>query len=294
MSQLEVKEIPRGKGAEGRVHDRIHDEESARLAPPTVIKIFRRFAYLWQTIRADYFRKCIRSILENDFLIPDIQVHENKRVKIGNTYKSVKVALEAPLDRHIDEKQLTYEDLTDPMEGPQLLRELIRYVHAADKARETDEIGYDPVGGEFMVDAIKGLFQRIILTLASVLPESIEETIDDRIPGIQGKVRNISKEYTEKGPALKITDIGCHDFSGRGKFKFITGPVHELSFGGLIQLIKGCNEELPEEVRIPASEIDNLPYAKSFATKYPAKILWAIMEPLFKRHKERTRQVVAD
>ena len=278
----------KGKGAEHEVRERGHSPDSVRLHE-SVLKIKRQGAALWKTETEEFTRHCIASLVKNGFRVPKIEVHSNPivREKKGKR-KRIKYLLEEPAIKNIDEKVLSYEDLIDPQHGPHLLKELLRYVRAADKARKEDKVGYDPLAGAIMVDALKGIFQRAALLTAKILPKKASKFIENRIHGIQAKVRNILIEEVDGVPELLCNDVGMHDFSERGKFKFLTAPTHYLAFGGLIQLIRGCNEELPKEVRIPSAEIDSLPYAQNFCTRFPAKLLWNILAPLFKRHKNKS------
>ena len=280
------KEI--GKGAEHRVFRRGHTADSQR-HHNSVIKAPITGAALWKTESEEFVRKCIASLVNHGFRVPNIQVHSKPviRKKKGERER-LDYVLEEPRIHDIDEKVLAYDQLTDPDHGPHLLRELLRYMRAADDARQREKLGYDPLGAGILIDACKGIFQRAALLISKVLPEKAAHLIENRIQGIRLKVRNILVEDVNGQPELLCNDVGMHDFSEAGRFKFISLPVHYLAFASLVQIVRFCNGQLPEDRRLSAEELNDPPYTDSPFSNIPAKILARILGPLFERHQEMT------
>jgi len=280
-----------GNGSENSCHERLNSD---RLAPPSVIKIPNWFGRVWQTLTRAYLERCLNSLQRNNIRAVDIKIHEDKIIKdpIKGTRKKVKLSLETPLIPDFENKKITYGDLTDPETGPEILKQLVNYMHAANDAREKERIGYDPLGGELLKDILKGIPQISLLILSYPWPNFIKNWLHKRISGVQGQIRNLIYDQDQ----IVCIDIGMHDFSKKyldgysGKFQEFTKILHFTAFSAMRLLISTANQKLPPEKQIPREEIDQLPYQDKWFFNLISKLTWKFMHPLFEHYEKNQTQ----
>ncbi len=239
--------------------------------------------------------KCLEMIDAAGIKRVQIKIHENVTlIHPDGTQTQAPIAFETPFIEGIEDLRIKYKDIFNPETGPQTIRELAEIVRIADKLFHDKENprGLDPYGGEILTDVLKGLAPGLILKLSESMPQVIGTAIRSRVKGVEGQIRNFIRQSPEE--ELMLIDPGMHDFSEKGKYTWITKPIHHhLMFASLIEMLKCANRQMPEDRQIPQEELENLPFNGSEIHRRIAKAMMALMFPVFERfdeHKAEKRE----
>lgn len=272
-----------GSGAENTCYFRSSSNgDSPNRDNPTVVKTYNRLGKIWQNQGPTYIERCLAVFADQDIPIINIEIHDNPvLVMQDGSRKQVRTAIETPFLEDVPEKTLQYRDLTDPKIGPEMLRFICEFLHKTNEVYHEEKLGLDPCGGGILVDVFKSAVQTATLNAAKLTPRPLRERIEDRIKGVKGQIRNLIRMDGE----IMLIDSGMHNLSPEGKFKFVTSLLHHLSTGGLIEIIRHANAQLPKEVQIPEEEIDALPFNGTETHRRIGLGLAKLMIPMFERYE---------
>lgn len=244
--------------------------------PDNVIGIPNWFGRIWQTQGAEFLRSCQRAYRENGLNTHPARILEDITIDRNRTRKHVETAIETTFLPEIETDTVKFHDFIDP----EMIRQFMEIVRAADKIYHRYKLGLDPYGGKLMPEVVICAIQRLTLLLANIIPiPALQNYIRSKIKGIPGQTYNIIKQNGH----LVFTDVGMHDFSKTGKFKPVTLDIHYIMFASLIEILRTANRRLPEEKQIPDEEIAGLPFNGSTIHRIIAKTALAIMIPVFER-----------